>query len=336
MSAVQIRKIFVSKVAGIGDVVLATPILAGLKKMYPQAHLTFMVLPNARDAVEGLPFIDRVFVHEPRKDSAWTVFQAMRGADLALLLDLRYKPALLAWLARIPFRVGISHKRKSWLNRPVDWEERLDHQYEPDVFAEILSRGTGMALPAEEVHTLHFAEASEKERRQVDQMLASHGIGPKDAYLTCSPVTAHHLKDWPLENWERLFIKLWRQDGLRTVWFGGGEPLTQELPEGIVDLRGRTSLRQAGYLVKNCTLLVNSCSLPVHMAAAFHTPSVLLYGFTDSRRWAPRENCKIVSAGLDCSPCDGYRGSSCVDPVCMRKISVDEVYAACKSVLNNR
>ncbi|HWR38242.1 MAG TPA: glycosyltransferase family 9 protein [Patescibacteria group bacterium] len=329
----EIKKIFVSKQAGIGDVVLATPILAGLKNCFPRAHLTLMTFPNAVEAVSGLPFIDEVLVYDKKKDSAWKVLRAMSGSDLALLLDLQYRPALLAWMARVPLRVGLTHKRRCWLNQPVDWDESMDHTYEPYVFADILRRGTGIKLSGADLDTLHFAPAADTERRQVDAMLAAAGIGPHDVYLACSPVTAYFLKDWPLDRWQQLFTRLWECDGLKTVLFGGPSPAKIENSPGLVDLRGRTNLRQAGYLVEKAGLLVNSCSLPVHMAAAFRTPAVVLYGFGDPQRWAPRSHCTVISAGLPCSPCDGYRGTQCTDPRCMQKITVDEVYAACKKTL---
>ena len=55
------KKIFVVKQGGIGDVIIATPILAELKKLYPDSYLTLMVFPNAVDLVAGLPFIDEVY-----------------------------------------------------------------------------------------------------------------------------------------------------------------------------------------------------------------------------------------------------------------------------------
>lgn len=74
--------------------------------------------------------------------------------------------------------------------------------------------------------------------------------------------------------------------------------------------------------------------MPIHIAAAMKTSCVILYGYTDPKRWAPRQACQIVQSNLSCSPCDGYHGSTCTDPRCMKKIAVDDVYDACKKFLD--
>lgn len=55
------KKIFVVKQGGIGDVIITTPILKELKKIYSDSYLTLMVFPNAVDVVKGLPFVDEVY-----------------------------------------------------------------------------------------------------------------------------------------------------------------------------------------------------------------------------------------------------------------------------------
>ena len=62
------KKIFVTKQGGIGDVILATPILSELKKQYPDSYITLMIFSNAYDIVKGLPFIDEIFIYNKKKD----------------------------------------------------------------------------------------------------------------------------------------------------------------------------------------------------------------------------------------------------------------------------
>lgn len=73
-----------------------------------------MTFPNALDAVVGLPFIDEVFSYDKKKDSIWKVIKKMQGHDVALLLDLQYRSALASFLARIPVRIGLAHKRENF------------------------------------------------------------------------------------------------------------------------------------------------------------------------------------------------------------------------------
>lgn len=325
----KIKSIFVSKQAGIGDVILLTPVLEELKRQL-NCKITLMVFANALDAVKGLSFIDEVFVYDKRTDSSWSVIKKMYGHDAALFFDLQYRPALLSFLARVPLRIGLAHKRKAWLTHPVIWEKHMDHIYEPYAAAEVLQKTLGIEMPPAALEQLHFAEATAEEKQAVETLLEEAGIKRGDPYVACSPLSALFLKDWPKDRWRELFSRLREEQRIPTVIFGsfGEKNAEWDIPE-VINLAGRTNLRQAAHIVRNASLLVNSCSLPIHMAAAYDTPCVVLYGHTDPKRWAPRRKCSVITANLPCSPCDGYVGSKCKDPQCMAQISVETVYRAC-------
>lgn len=53
-------------------------------------------------------------------------------------------------------------------------------------------------------------------------------------------------------------------------------------------MRGKTTLIDMGYLVKKADLLVAVCSLFVHVAYAFNTPIIGLYGPQPVWRGAPQ------------------------------------------------
>ena len=321
------KKIFVSKQAGIGDVIVTTPVLKALKKRFPQSHLTLMVLPNAVELVSGLPFIDEVFVYDKERDSVWKLFKKLRGQDLALFLDLQYRPALVAALAGVPVRAGLEHKRKFWLNRALPWQEYMDHKYEPYVFGDILRETVGIDIPDTELSQLYVSEASEAEKQDLQGRLSA------SPYVVSCPVTAYFLKNWPLDRWNELYRRIYQEQGLKTVIFGHGPLEFDWDKEAVVSLWGQLNLRQVAELIKNAKLLVNGSSLPEHIAAATGTPCVLLYGFSDPDRWPPRQKCRLVRTALECSPCDGYHGSKCQQPRCMEQMTVEQVYAACREML---
>lgn len=331
----DIQKIFVSKQAGIGDVVLTTPILAGLKKQFPKAAITLMTFPNAVDAINGLPFIDKVFSYDKKRDSVWKVLKNMRGNDLAILLDLQYRPALLSCLAGIPIRIGLEHKRKLWLSHPLAWKPYMDHIYEPYVFADILQQTVGIEIRRSDLNKPFFAEPSIEDQVTTNKLLVEHGLNQGQPYIACSPVTAYFLKNWSSENWKRLFQEIYKVYKIPVVIFGADKSKQQWNFPGAVNVVGNTTLKQAACIIRNARLLVNSCSLPIHIAAAFNIPTVVLYGFGDPERWAPRQNCTVIKTELSCSPCDGYYGSKCTDPVCMKEISVEQVFNACQMILQD-
>lgn len=330
------KRFFVVSQGGIGDVLLTTPILAGLKKVFPGSWTTLMVRPHAVDLMTGLSCVDDVFPYDEKEKPFLKMWRKMLGHDVSFHVSLTYRPAMVAALAGIPVRIGITHKRGFWLTKCVPWQEYMDHTYEPYVLADILKAGgIDLQLSREELAQVQVAAATQEEKDGLSALLRDVGISEGTPYVVCSPKTAFRPKDWEVEKWNALFGRLYERYGLRTVLFGGVEVPFAWREDAVVDFSRRLTLRQVGELVKNARLLVNSCSMPLHLAAAFHTPCVALYGFGDPARWAPRTNCEVVNMHMPCSPCDGYyKHGGCEEVECMKRISVDEVFDACARMLS--
>ncbi len=332
----ELKKIFVTKQAGIGDALLVTPILASLKKKFPNSTITFMTTPSAAPALHGIPFIDHVLIYDKKKDSIWKVISSIWRYDAAFFFDLQYRAAALAFFAGIPIRVGLKHKRDLWLTHGLPWKPYMDHTYEPYVFADILQETMGIDLPKEELDKLYFVQPTPKEEDAVADLLVEQGLEKGQPYIACSPVTSP-MKDWPAERWQK-FIKIFYEKYKIPLVILGNDNGNNQLwnTEGTVNLCGRTTIKQVGHIVKDAKLLISGCSMPLHIAAAFDVPCVALYGYSNPKRWAPRKNCVVVSANLPCSPCDGYVASTCQYAQCMKDITVEEVLTACDVMMNER
>lgn len=262
-------KFFVVRQGALGDVLLSTPILVGLKKVFPDSQTTLMVAPHAVDLVSKLPFVDDVFPYDDDEKPFFRMWRKMLGHDVSIHISLTYRPTVAAALAGIPVRIGITHKRGMWLTRRVPWREEMDHTYEPFVTADILKEGgIDLGLSLEELSELHVAEATEEERNALVYLLRENGIVPGEPYFVCSPLTSTPMKDWELAKWDALFSRLHEAFGLKAVLFGGERINFPWTCGAVTDFSRKISLRQVGELVKKARLLVNSCSFPLHLAAA--------------------------------------------------------------------
>lgn len=328
------KKIFISKQGGIGDVILATPVLAEIKKQYPDCKLTLMIFPNAVDMVQGLPFIDEIIAYDKKRISFCALWRKLLGYDIAIFLDLSYRPAMAAALAGIPIRAGIEHKRGLWLNRKIKWQEYMDHTYEPYVLWDIVKEALKIDTTKTNLEQLYIADSPVNAKLMLQQLMEDAGLTAGEKYIVSSPITAYYLKNWPLDRWQELYCRIYRQYGYKTVLFGSGKLEYDWDSDCVINLWGRIQLNQLRELIKGAALLVNSCSMPIHAASAVDTPCVVLYGFGDYKRWAPKCNCEVVVTPLSCSPCDGYHGTKCTDPKCMRSISVETVFQAVERCLS--
>jgi ADP-heptose:LPS heptosyltransferase len=82
--------------------------------------------------------------------------------------------------------------------------------------------------------------------------------------------------------------------------------------------------------------MVSNDSGPAHFAAACGLPTIVLFGPETPHLYRPLGNSTALYAGLACSPCvsaSNHRKSACNDNVCMRAISVEQVFKAVDDVL---
>src|SRR4029077_15482750 len=97
---------------------------------------------------------------------------------------------------------------------------------------------------------------------------------------------------------------------LTVVLTGGSKPLEQahlaeiktKLRRPFVDLSGKTDLLVLAALISRARLLVTVDSAPMHLAAATHTPQVVLFGPTNPFHWRPRESPALILHGKSPEP----------------------------------
>ena len=95
---------------------------------------------------------------------------------------------------------------------------------------------------------------------------------------------------------------------------------------------GKTNLLEVGEIIRNAELVINGCSFPVHVANAFDTPVIGLYGSQPVWRGAPQRIYKAITSPVKCAGCDLlFNGPGwCEKPVCMKQITPVEVMKCVK------
>lgn len=331
------KKILVTHRSGIGDVILGTPILKGLKDKFPDSHLMFLTGP-LESFVAGLSFIDEMVVYEKGTVPVLDVVKQIWRADIALFLDFTYRSAFLSFLARIPIRAGLRHKRGLFMTHPVAKSSMWQHRYESCNYADVIKESTGITLE-NDLTELYVPERTNQDISFVNGLLLQSGADGSKPIITIAPFTSWGPKNWPVERFIELIRKLNSDNEYHIALIGTAEDFerSKELQQlaGAVNLMGKATILQTIEVIARSRLVVGGCSAPLHMAAATHTPLVGLYGATSPDRWAPRKNSIILYKKQDCSPCnDPLIG--CDEKRCMLSIAVDEVYTACQTLLNRR
>src|SRR5262245_40315520 len=106
------KRILIRAPNWVGDAVLALSAIRDIRAGFPQAEITVMARPSVSGVFSSVPYINDVWI-EPRPSSIrdWLrVIRAIRERrfDMVVLLPNSFESAVLAFLSRIPKRVGYS------------------------------------------------------------------------------------------------------------------------------------------------------------------------------------------------------------------------------------
>src|SRR5687768_17597070 len=115
-------KILLVRLRLIGDVVFTTPLIAALRRHYPDAHLSYVVEPPAAPVVRGNPHLDDLIVVPHRRGLGrvgddLAIAQRLRRERFDVAIDLHGGPrsAWLTWMSGAPRRIGYSIPGRRWM-----------------------------------------------------------------------------------------------------------------------------------------------------------------------------------------------------------------------------
>ncbi len=342
------KSILVVRLSAIGDIVFASPLVAALRRRWPEARIAWLVQPECAALLDRHPDLDTVIVcplrhwqrlwRERRYRELWAGIRTLRANlrehdfDLALDLQGLLKSGLLTWLSGARERIGLGSREGSqWLmtrRLPRGGESKLigsEYRFLAESLALPVADGFRMAV--------HYGEA---EAAFAESVIARESLS--NGYAVFCPFTTRPQKHWIEERWARLAHRVRDELGLAPVLLGGpgdreaARRIADAADDQLIDLTGQTSLTEAAALIDRAALLIGVDTGLSHMGIAFDTPSLLLFGSTCPYLDTTRAKARVLHHALPCSPCK--RRPSCDGRFdCMRAIEADEILRAADEVL---
>jgi ADP-heptose:LPS heptosyltransferase len=302
----------------LGDMLCAVPALRALRAAYPQACITLIGLPWARElAARFSRYVDDFIEFpgfpglperacDPRAFTAFLADAQDRRFDLALQLhgDGRVSNAVAALLGArecagyFPrggpcpdaFRFLPWEPREHEVLRPLRLLERLG----------VPGAGIDLEFPLDAVDEEELARLARAFRFRPGHYVCVH------------PGAQLASRRWPAERFARVADALAAEGHTIVLTGAAGEAALTCAVAGAmrsrpVDLTGRTSLGALAALVANARLLVCNDTGVSHIAAATRTPSVVVSCGADTARWAPLDPTRhrVLAYEVACRPC-GY------------------------------
>jgi len=328
-----IREIVVRSPNWVGDAVMSLPVLSGLQRLFPQAQITLLAARRVAGLFEGQPGVAKIVTY-PYGRGKFQVLWGLRGRfDLGLALPNSLESALGLWLLGVPVRVGYNaDARRPFLNVAVTGRRSLAGLHLVYYYLGILSalgEFAALAPPA-----LHLAAP---EIAAAAALLAAAPLnGATGPWVGLSPGAAYGpAKRWPPERVAALGAELHREYHARLVLLGGPaeRPVADQIKEllgcPVLDLVGRTELRQVLAVLSLLNVLVTNDSGLMHAAAALGVPLVAIFGSTDPMATGPfSPKATVLQHPQDCSPC--FKRTCDIGYPCLNAITVAEVVAAAR------
>lgn len=317
----------------LGDLVMATPIIQDVRHAFPKANITVMCQSNVAGLLEKDPNIDELCRFT--KPSAWArrvegrnLIRVLRKGeyDLGILLTNSLSSAWFFWRGRVKSVIGYKgHWRRLLLDKAVPYPANRSRQHLVKTYKELL---LPLGVPVSD--TKPYLVVSDDEIAAARARLADLGIDKDHILVGINPGAAYgSAKCWIPERYQEVAQDLIKNPRVRVLFFGdrAGASLVDKicvgLPEAVVNLAAKTSLRELVTMIQLCDVFLTNDSGPMHIASAVQTPLLALFGSTNDTTTGPYEKGKVIHKHVECSPC--YKRECPIDFRCMTRIEVSEV-----------
>jgi ADP-heptose:LPS heptosyltransferase len=351
-----VRTIVVAKLLGMGSIIQATPLLRGLKRVYPNARIYFVTTAANRALVERLGCIDAGLYLDDRnpgqfaKDTLGALRLLVRqGVDL--YFDLEVYSAASSCLSLISMarnRFGL-YRHSARFKRGLFTHLLYFNVAMPisQIYLQMLAMAGAQGPFSSELEPIAITE---KDREGLRTKLAEAGVPADGSYIVVNPNASDLLLErrWPTQHFVRL-LEMMVKAGHRPVLIGAPsersyvEALWQALPEWAqkqtVNSAGLVSLGELFALIDGARCVVTNDTGPMHVSFALKKPTVCLFGPGSPDHYGTdRDNVAILYKGIFCSPCiyETDEPPCGGNNLCMQWISPEETWAAAERLLSGQ
>ena len=365
-----VRKILFIKLIEQGATVLAHDAVRRALEMVGRENVFFLVFEENSAVLEIMDMLPRENILKIR-NRGFVIFvgdlfrklRIIRRQSIDAVVDMEFfarASAIIAFLTGAKRRVGL-HRftselpyRGDLMTHRVQYNSYLHTTVAYSLLVETLN------MPPDEIpmpkKTIAFSpthppffQANPEELKLFSRALEREGLNVKKGapVILLNPNAGDMLplRKWPLENFFSLGTAILRDyPEARLVITGAPEEeaaadklcLRWASPR-VINLAGKTTLRELLILYTLADVLVTNDSGPAHFASLTDIRSIVLYGPETPKLFgAIGANSHVLYANLACSPCVNafnHRFSPCADNLCMKSISPEEVYEKVNDLL---
>ena len=330
------QKILLMRLSSLGDIVLTTPAIRAVRAHFADAYIAMLVGKQAAEVLQENPHLDEIIPFDrlaKHKDTAemLRIIRILRERKFTLAIDLqrKFRTELLMYLSGAAERVG----------KGALCSVRVPEHGNKHATAHYFDLLHAVGISAVDQRLELFL--AESERTDASQRLAAASVTETGLKVGLFPGAGWKLREWMPDRFAAIGDRLVRHFNAEVLIFGGQKEADlvhtvanlMEVP--AVPFAGNLQVRELAACLEKCDLFLTNDTGPMHIAAAVGTPTVSLFGPGNHIRFQPLGGShQTLRHDVPCSPCKQFT-DTCKDNICMKKITIDEVWQAISDTLTS-
>jgi ADP-heptose:LPS heptosyltransferase len=341
--------------AGIGDTLIATPLIHELRANFPDATIDALVRwPGSKDLLENNPHLNRVYQKNLIKAGKleaihflWSLRRHRYDVSINAHPQSRLQYRLAARFVGAAIRISHEYECFGWPDRrlvnrtlPQDYTR---HSIENN-FDVLPLVGAKTKLPTHELEIF----LSPDEEKEADEFLAHNQLAGQTilgVHVGSGATKNLSLKRWPLKNYAGLVRRLNQErPDVRILLFGGPEeikdhPVILAQSNRDLTLEAKTqNFRQTAALMKRCSAFLSVDTALMHIATAVKVPNQIVIeaptlnatNLPYGNPYTLVKNPAVGGRNLDYYRYDGgdIKGTRDALIACMASVKIEDVFEA--------
>ena len=305
------KRILVIQTAFLGDVILATPVVSELKRLFPNAEIDMLVKKGNESLLLNNPHLHQLYIlnkSEGKWKAIFGLIKQFRKKEYDLVINLHRfgSSGLITAFSKGKKRYGFRKNPFSFL-----YTKRFAHNF-GDGTHEVERNLSIIAEFGAQKRVRPELFPSQKDLEAIEPFV-------NEKYYCIAPASVWFTKQLPLEKWIELIRSLETDATIYLLGAPVDSALCEEIINGskhagVVNLAGKLSLLQSAALMKSAKRSFVNDSGPLHLASsvnanvtAFFCSTVPEFGF------GPLSDDSEIKQvlGLDCRPCGMHGHKAC-------------------------
>ena len=306
------QRFLVIQTAFLGDVILATPVVSELKRLYPDAQIDVLVRKGNEAILKNHPAIHEVFSFN-KKEGKWKEMRRLirtfrsNRYDEVINLQRFGSSGIITFLSGGKRKVGFDKNPFSFCYDMKIRHEIGNGKHEVERNLECIAHHGAQKLVRPSVYP------SDADREKV-------AVYTEQPFYTLAPASVWFTKQLPEAKWVELAKNLKRKGAVYLV----GGPADFDLCQRIIEtaglpvennLAGKLNLLESCALFEKATRCFVNDSGPLHMATAVNAPVTAFFCATVPRfGFGPLSDdseIRETTEELTCRPCGLHGGKVC-------------------------